>query len=419
MKSSKRFSAARYSAALVAAGLIAVPATAMGAGFQNSGQSATSSAMGYTGAANPDEPNASFYNPASMGFREGFEIYLGDTIILPSTTYSPNGGGDEVATKSQVFPPPNAHVAYTDIAGSGVSAGLGMTFSYGLGIAWPEDWVGRTNIKSQDLQTININPSVAYKIPGVDLSVAAGAQVINGTVELNQSIALSDDQFVEAQLAGSGWGFGATAGVMYQPLEELTLGLNYRSRATLNIDDGRIHFEGEENTSFNSTFRDNPGSTEMTLPDLITFGVGYQLDKLFLTAQADYTTWSTYDTLKLDIDTGGDEDALSELEIKNNWENAMAFRLGAQYEITDGVKARLGAAYDMTPIPDDTVNASLPGNDRVAGTLGFGYTWEDLRVDAAYSLVTALERDIQNNRAPSGTYSTTASSFSLNLGYGY
>jgi long-chain fatty acid transport protein len=324
-----------------------------------------------------------------------------------------------VSTKAQTFPPPNAHLAYTNIADSGVSVGAGLTYSYGLGIAWEDDWVGRTNLKSQDLQTINVNPNVAYKIPGVDLSVAAGAQIIFGSVELQQSVALGDDQFVEAHLGGSGTGIGATAAVMYKPLEELTLGLNYRSRTTVGFDQGQIHFEGEEDTSFASTFRDNPASTTMTLPDLIALGVGYQLDKLFLTVDFNYTTWSTYDTLLLDIETDGDEDAISELKIENNWEDAMAFRFGAQYEVMDNLPVRVGFAYDMTPIPDDTVNASLPGNDRVVGTLGLGYTWNGLRTDLAYSMVQALERDISNDRAPNGTYKTTANLFALNLGYGF
>lgn len=406
-------------AAVLGAGLVALPGTALGAGFQNSGQSATATALGYAGVANPDEPNASFYNPASMSFDEGLKVYLGDTLIMPSTTFDPAGGGESVSTKSQTFPPPNAHLSYDNIGETGLSVGAGLTFSYGLGIAWPDTWIGRSNIKSQDLQTANVNPNVSYKIPGVDLSVAAGAQLVFSSVDLQQSVPLGNGDFVEAHLGGSGFGAGGVAAIMYKPLDELTLGAQYRSRVKLNFDQGSVHFEGEENTPFNSTFRDNPATTEMTLPDLIAVGVGYQLDKLFLTFDFNYTMWSTYDKVVLDIDTGDDPDAIKELEIINNWEDAMAFRLGAQYEVTEGVPVRLGVAYDMTPIPDNTVNASLPGNDRLVGSLGVGYTWNKLRADVAYSLVQALPRDIKNDRAPNGTYDTTANTVSINVGYGY
>lgn len=401
-----------------AAALVGLPATAMAAGFQNSAQSATAMSMGSGGAGNPNEPNASFYNPASMGFHEGLKIYLGDTILLPASYYEPAGGGEKTETVSQVFPPPNAHISYDNIADSGVSAGVGMTFSYGLGIAWPDDWVGRTTIVSQDLQTININPNVAYKIPGVDLSVAAGAQIIHGSVDLKRSVALGGDQFVEAHIGGSGFGFGGVAAVMYQPLKELTIGAQYRSRVKLDLE-GDAHFSGEETTAFYRTFRDNPGTTDITLPDTIALGFGYQLDKLFLHAEVDYTFWSTYDQIDLNIDTGGDPEALSELTIVNDWENSFTFRLGAQYDVTDSFAVRLGGNYDMTPIPDSTVNASLPGNDRISGSIGVGYTYQSFRVDAGYSLVHAMAREITNDRTPAGTYGTDANIFALNVGYGF
>ena len=413
MKSSKCLSAA-----VLAVGLIAVPGAALGAGFQNSGQSATATGMGYTGVANPNEPNASFYNPAIMGFREGLQIYAGDTIIIPSSTYEPLGGGETVETESQIFPPPHAHISYADIAGSGVSVGVGLAFPYGLGIAWDDEWVGRETIRSQDLKTAIVNPNVAYKLPGIDLSLAAGAQFAFSSVELERSQRLSSDQFVEAQLGASGTGIGFNAALMYQPLEELTVGLQYRSRITVDYE-GDIHFEGDENTPFYSTFRDNPATTEITLPDTINFGIGYQLDKLFVNAQVDYTMWSTYDVVTLDIETDGDPNAIDELEIVNNWEDAFAFRVGGQYDVTEKLPVRLGFAYDMTPIPDETVNASLPGNDRIMGTLGAGYEFGDFRIDAAYSLVHALAREVENERTPPGTYETTAHNFAISAGYGF
>lgn len=402
---------------VIAAGLLMLPATALGAGFQNSGQSATATSMGYSGVANPDEPNSSFYNPASMGLGEGLKLYLGDTIIMPSTSWTPADGGEQVPTKSQIFPPPNGHLSYENIADSGVSAGVGVTFPYGLGIAWPDDWAGRTAVRSQDLQTTNVNPNVAYKIAD-GLSVAAGGQIVFSSVEFHQSIATGDDQFVEAHLGAAGMGFGGVAAAMYQPLEELTLGLQYRSRVKIDYE-GDVHFDGEEDGALYRTFRDNPATASITLPDSFALGVGYELGELFVTAEANYTMWQTYDVVEVEVDTGGDEDAIDGFEIVSNWEDAMAFRLGAQYDVMENLPVRMGLAYDMTPIPDETVNPSLPGNDRLVGSLGFGYTWEGLRTDVAYSLVHALERDIDNDRAPHGAYNTTANIVAINLGYGY
>lgn len=409
--------ARRISIGLLAAGLFALPSVAFGAGFQNTSQSASANGMANAAVANEDEGNASFYNPAYMTQNDGFRAYVGDTIIVPSTTYTPEDGGDTLSTEAQVFPPPNLHLQYR--FGENLAAGIGLTFSYGLGIAWPEGWVGRENIVSQDLQTANITPVVAYEIPDLNLSVAAGAQLMRGTVELNQDIRLPHDNFVRAQLGGAGFGFGGIAALYFEPNDKLSLGFNYRSRVKVNFNEGSVHFEGEEDTPLYTTFQDNSGTTSITTPDAFALGVGYRLSDLFLELDVNYTLWQTYDEVVLDIDTEGDDRALSELQIVNNWESAFAFRLGASYNITENFPVRLGVAYDMTPIPDETVNASLPGNDRVSGSIGTGYTISGFRADVGYQFVNALTRDVQNDRAPNGEYKTTAHVLGVNVGYGF
>ncbi|MFB6351499.1 MAG: OmpP1/FadL family transporter, partial [Bradymonadaceae bacterium] len=94
---------------------------------------------------------------------------------------------------------------------------------------------------------------------------------------------------------------------------------------------------------------------------------------------------------------------------------------GAQYMVLDQLPVRLGLAYDMTPIPDNFISASLPGNDRLVASLGGGYTFDNgIRFDLAYQLVSALEREVTDSlNAPPGKYQTTAHLVGLSVGYGY
>lgn len=412
--------------ALCAATCLVAPA-AWGAGFQNTGQSATATSMGSMGTANPDEPNSSFYNPSVMSFNEGFQIYLGTTIIVPTTTYR-NDQGDTDQTVAQTFPPPNFHVAYG--TKFGLAFGLGLTLPYGLGVEWDEDWDGRAAIVKQDLQNFNLNPNVSYKLPNLDLSFAVGAQVVYSTVELNRKIILRNDTEVATQIGGDGLGFGATASLMYKPIEDVSIGLNYRSGMNVNYE-GSAHFEGEEGTPFESSFVDQDISTQITLPHHVTLGLGYKLDKLFVGLDIGYTTWSDYDQIDLKFsrpcpqgsptcDPTTDQSDPPTTSIVSNWNNAFAFRLGLQYEVIDNLNARVGIAYDMTPIPDETVSPSLPGNDRTVFSLGLGYTMAKVRADIGYQYVDAAEREIGgvNPNLP-GLYKTTAHVLGLNIGYGY
>ena len=419
-------------AGLTTAALLAmVPATGWAAGFQNMSQSATANGMAAMGTANPDEPNASFYNAASLAQRDGFEIYIGDTILIPSTTYEPIGDGEPAETVAQIFPPPNVHVGAAIDLGSAGTLGVGadLTLSYGAGIAWPEDWDGEAIIISQDLQTYNINPNVSYKLPGKDLSFGAGAQIIRTNVRLVRDAVLRDDTQVKSTIAGSGWGFGGTASVLYRPIKPLSIGLNYRSAANLNIE-GDAHFEGEEGTAFESTFTDQAGSTMIPLPHALTLGVGYTYDKLFVGLDINYTTWSRYDQLVLNFsepcregsescDPAVDETDPPQTVITNNWQDAMAFRFGIQYEAVKNLDVRAGFAYDNTPIPEKTLSPSLPGNDRAAVSLGLGYTIAGFRADVGYQFVNALEREVRDTDNLPGIYKTKAHVLGLNLGYGY
>ncbi|MEC9442194.1 MAG: outer membrane protein transport protein [Myxococcota bacterium] len=412
--------------------LTTVPATGWAAGFQNMSQSATANGMASMGTANPDEPNASFYNAAALAQREGFEIYIGDTILIPETTYEPlDGNGEAAQTISQIFPPPNAHVGMAIDLGSAGTLGVaaGLTLPYGAGIAWPEDWDGDYIIISQDLQTYNFNPNVSYKLPGKDLSFGAGAQIYRTNVRLVRDAILRDDTQVRSEITGSGWGFGGTAAVLYRPIKPLSIGLNYRSAVDLDIE-GHAHFEGEENTAFERTFTDQAGSTVIPIPHALTLGVGYTYEKLFVGLDINYTTWSRYDQIVLEFSEPcreGSESCDPEVDatdpppstIESKWEDAIAFRLGLQYEAVENLKIRAGFAYDNTPIPEKTLSPSLPGNDRAIVSLGLGYSIAGVRADVGYQFVNALEREVVDTNNLPGIYKTKAHVIGINLGYGY
>lgn len=413
---------------------LAAPQSADAAGFQNMSQSATANAMGSMGTANPDEPNASFYNAAALAQRDGFELYIGGTLLMPSTTYEPidPNDGEASATIPRQFYPPNMHIGMPlDLGSAGkLGLGLGLTFPYGAGITWPDDWDGDYLIISQDLQAANINPNVSYKLPGMDLSFGAGAQLYRASVTLVRDSVIRDDYDVKTTISGVGHGLGATASLLYRPIKPLSIGLNYRSAARLKVE-GQVHFEGEEDTPFEETFSDQGGSTELQLPHALTLGIGYDLaDKLFIGVDVVYTAWSGYDQIVLEFseecldgsvscDPAVDKTDPPPSTITANWEDALAFRLGVEYEVIPDLQLRVGGVFDQTPIPERTLSPSLPGNNRAAFSTGLGYTISGVRADLGYQFVRALDREVIDTDNLPGTYSTTAHVIGLNVGYGY
>lgn len=400
-----------------------LPVSAWAAGFADTNQSATATALGGVGVANPNEANRSYYNPASMTEAK-FGVYLGDVITVPNITYeAPNG--DESETISDVLPPPNFHAGYR--FGEAFAVGVGFTRPYGLTIEWPDDWAGREIVVKQTLRTFNINPNLAYRFPGTKFSLSIGAQLVPADVTFERRVILRSDDEVEVELGGTALGYGATASVFYRPTLNLTVGASYRSGVDLDFE-GDAHFAGEEGTPFEQTFVDQSVSTHLTLPDSVTFGIGYQADKVWVGFDVAVTFWSSFDTLELKFSEpcqAGDQtcDAATDstnpptTTIPQDWEDSATLRLGLQYDVLEYLQLRAGVAWDMSPIPDSTVSPSLPGNDRAVVSAGVGFHRAEWRVDLAYQLVKA-GRTIENGNQD-GRYSSSAQIFGLNLGYEY
>lgn len=408
------------------AGFLTTPAAVYAAGFANTAQSGVATAMAGAGVGNPNEPNINYYNPASMAFQDQIRAYAGVTLLVPSVKHTPassTAGQGEVKTEDAVFPPPN--LSLTIPFANNYAVGLGVTLPWGLAIDWPEDWYGRETFVGQELQTVNINPNFAYRLPGLDLSLSVGAQLVFGKVVQKKAIIASSEKEFDVKLGGNGFGIGGAASLMYKPTKDVTLGFAYRSRVKINFD-GVIHFNNPAGTAFENILIDQDVSTNLTVPDTFNLGVGWLVfDKLFVTADVSYIMWSTYDRIVVEFSEqspqaqpGQDPRKPDQVSI-SDWHDSMAFRIGAEYDVLKNLSLRAGFAYDMTPVPDDTVGPSLPDNNRTVIALGAGYEVSGFRADAGYQLVMVGERKIDRGTPVDGVYKMGAHVVSMNVGYDF
>ncbi len=105
-----------------------LPQLVLASGFKIETQGSKATGMGAAFVAVADDPSAIAYNPAGLTQLEGTDIYLGTTVIIPTTKYeSPAGASD--TTDYHVFYPP--HLYITSDAIKNVVFGLGI-FSPGI-----------------------------------------------------------------------------------------------------------------------------------------------------------------------------------------------------------------------------------------------------------------------------------------------
>jgi len=108
-----------------------------------------------------------------------------------------------------------------------------------------------------------------------------------------------------------------------------------------------------------------------------------------------WTGWSTYDQLKVNLDTPVlvNRVATNTIITPKNWRNSWAFRFGANYAVNEAMKLRAGYIYDLTPVPDSTFDPQVPDANRHIFTVG-----SDLKVLERFTLGFAYNYILSESR---------------------
>jgi long-chain fatty acid transport protein len=356
--------------------------------------------------ASVDEPAAVWFNPGGLGFQRGQAVSLGGTLALAGITFDPKDGGAATHSKPARFVLPAffAAAAVSDRLHLGVA---GLT-AFGLGVAWPSDWVGRESAIEAKIQTFLVNPTVAYQINDV-LSVGAGFQLVRGAVDFTNALPALVGGTV--RVGGGTWGYGGNVGLMARVIPEvLHLGLTYRSRVKLAFD-GRADFD--PNPEFATSLPDQPGTATITLPDIFTAGVMWRpTPAITLTFDPNLVLWGTYDKVVLHFETAPDR------VLGRRFHSAVTLRLGGEWSSpVPGLSLRAGVIFDQNPSPKDTLAPSLPDSNRLDGALGVGYRRDWFKADVGYLFVYFLPTEsVGGTEGPEGTYHTISHLLGITVG---
>ncbi len=230
-------------------GVLALKASANG--FRLADQDAFATARGEAFVATADNPSAIYYNPAGITQLEGsnlrgglYGIYLDSSFRPPHT--APNHGHtydnqDDLAAIPQIF------FTYTP-EDSLASFGLGVYAPYGGKSSWPQDTGFRTVALDGSLTYFTINPVVAFKV-SPSFSIGGGLMVNYAKMELEQGLSSSyrhpNATFWPTnffRFTGDGWSVGYNLGALWQPHEKVSIGVTFRSSATVTLN-GQTDFE--------------------------------------------------------------------------------------------------------------------------------------------------------------------------------
>jgi len=173
----------RLSAVAVALAVSGMASTAMAGGFGIGTQSGSGTGNAFAGgAAVADDASVAWSNPAAMtALPMGKQVAVAGHFLLPSFKFtntgstipgilgSGNGGdGGDLAVVPNMF--------YTMDINPRLRFGSAVNVPFGLATNWTPGWQGQLTAIESEIKTINVNPSVAYKINDT-VSIGGGVSV--------------------------------------------------------------------------------------------------------------------------------------------------------------------------------------------------------------------------------------------------
>lgn len=364
--------------------LTAIASSANAAGFYIQEQSVRGLGSAFSGSTTTlDDASTVYFNPAGMTNLQGIQMQAGVNVIMPDskitnqgTTSGPSGGlavGGGSKNPYDPTPVPNGFISYQ--INEQFWAGLGVTAPFGLGSDYDTGWFGRFDSTRTKLQTIDIQPTVAYKINDW-ISVGAGINIAHAEADLRNAVVLGAGVEGNSKLTGQDWAYGYSFGAQLKPTDTTTVGLSYKSEVHQNLDGNILVTNGSAIVAAASS----AGSAKLTTPDIATFGVAQDIgDRLTVQAQATWFGWNNFDAITAFRDSG----AIA-TNVVQDYQNTWAFAIGAEYAATEDWRFRAGVQYDNTPTVDAFRTTRTPDGDRTWLSLGATYKLnENIDLDLA------------------------------------
>ncbi len=408
-------------------GLLAIAAPAYSAGFAIIEQSVSGLGNAFAGgSAVAQDATTVYFNPAGMTRLKGQEVVLGLHVIMPQARFHDDGShiadslgggalsGGDGGDGGQTALSPNAY--YTLSLENGWSFGLGINAPFGLATDYDSGWTGRYYALRSKVETVNINPAVAYKV-NEHLSLGAGFNAQYLKAKLSNAVDLGSIAF--AQVAGNpatasmanpawiqgrdgkvdldadDWSFGYNLGLLYEFTRDTRIGLAYRSRMRHSVS-GSADFTlprtitgiPQVDGAIAAQFADAGVKADITLPDSASLSVFHRINPRWaVMADVTWTNWSTFKELRVKFDPNANGLTLPDNVTSENWKDNWRYSVGATYNPMEKLALRLGLAYDQTPIPDAAHRTPrIPSERRYWVAAGAGYWFtEALGVDVAYA----------------------------------
>ncbi len=208
----------------------------------------------------------------------------------------------------------------------------------------------------------------------------------------------------------TGWGYGATIGVLYRVSREVSVGMVLRTPMTIKYEGvyrARLSGGGSVSEfSYTSDF-------EVKYPMWAGAGFAYRdflFNGLTMTFDGQWTGWSSVDRIDRNVVWGGgwtpeELEALEEFETTEfNWEDTLEVGVGFDYRLGRSVSLNMGYRNSPSPVPDESYNFILPQSSKNVLAAGVSYRQDFWRAAFALEYHAGVERRISQTHDMDGKH---------------
>ncbi len=453
--------------------LLSASAQLHASGFAIIEHSASGMGNAFAGAAAiGEDASTTWFNPAALTRLSGPQLVVSGHIIAPIADFTDKGSNVNPDLTSGVVPGslkgtnddggqlglvPNVY--YSRPINDELTFGLGINAPFGMATEYDDDWVGRYHGLKSAIKSVNINPSLAWRVNDT-VSIGGGINAQYVHAELTSAIdsaavclkvANGDPAKIadcgarglatpsnvatdsKAELESDNWSFGFNLGALFNVGDHTRIGISYRSEIEQDTD-GTAKFtinsklqpvidgvNAQLNPLGKALLQNSDISAAVSLPASFSLSAAHQLDdRILLLADITWTGWSSFDELRIKYDSGQDDSVTDE-----RWDDVLRYSIGVNYRKDDKLTLRAGVAFDEEAIPDAQHRTPrIPGNDRTWISVGAGYQFSNnAKFDFGYSHLfvddTPIDHTDDNGYSIRGVYEASVDIVSAQLTWNF
>lgn len=399
---------------------------AAAAGYHFGTQSVSAQATANASAAEAADATTVFYNAAGMTRLKGTHLSGALNLVAPSVEYNnakattalgrPIAGSNSGKITSDLIAVP--HFYLTHQLNDTMTAGLGVYVPFASATEYQRDSVLRYNVNQTELTTIDINPTIAFKLNDQH-SVAVGviAEYADASLRQYADFGTTADKInaargVATQFGGSGlldgfaevsgndWGWGFNLGWLWEIDQNTRVGLSYRSpiKHTLSGDAKWTVPSGSATQNqvgalvASYGYRTSDVSVDIETPESLSLHGFRQINpKWAVMGDLTWTKHSRFDVANIvyALPKNAPMGTANATTLVPNWSDSWKLSIGGTYQVNDPLQLRFGVAYDKSPVPSaDYRLSTMPDNDRIWLSVGGKYDLnKQSSVNFAYSYI--------------------------------